>query len=164
MIFKSRQVNLDPLAEMCHCGTDVANHGPLDNHSPVKVQRPEFEPTRDPEPWKNVHNGGQLPNTESLARLWRNGEGNRTHWVWAPRREQFDTPVNRVLEAFRAVGDADAEAWAYCLSLAYTGESWPVIDHWDALEDAVEQIGKGGMDEIDHARRVLQRLANWKEQ
>lgn len=155
MIFKSRQVNLDPLAEMCHCGTDVADHSPLDNHSPVGVQRPEFEPTRDPKPWKNVYNGRRLPNTESLARLWRNGKGNRTHWVWAPRREQFDTPLNRVLVDMRGYRSErltmkNPKGWARVLSAFEVAAQ---DNPWQATPD-----------EIDHARRVLVRLANWKEQ
>lgn len=35
--------NSDPLLTMCHCGTDVTDHGASDNHSPVEVRRLEFQ-------------------------------------------------------------------------------------------------------------------------
>ena len=154
MIFKSRQVNLDPLAEMCHCGTDVANHGPLDNHSPVKVQRPEFEPTRDPWPWEHpdgtrwyAEDGACWPESgpdAGLVHEWSNV------LKWAPRREQFDTPVNRVLVAFRDAGRrANLQPW-----MDVRGLPDPVL---------AGRMLHATSDEIDHARRVLTRLANLKE-
>ena len=154
-IFTSQRVNLDREPWVDDHGkrhaTEEAWCDACGGCSTYLRPRPEFEPTRDPFPYVSALG----------ARYAYPGTLGRERLVWAPRREEFDTPVNRVLEAFRAVGDASAEEWAYCLSLAYSGESWPVVDHWDALEEAVEIIGREGADEIDHARKVLTRLAGW---
>lgn len=140
-IFKSRQVNLDP---------EPWRDERTGDRSPVFIQslgsalwvydpRPEFEPTRDPEPW--ARDDG-----------WRTSGGFHLEgrgYGWAPRREKFDTPVNRVLVFFRE----------------YYGERMlPLHRAAAATLSSLEDIAGGYTPaEIAHARRVLERLANWKE-
>ena len=124
-IFKSRQVNLDP--EPYFDGTFRSAYPTLCEYDP----RPEFEPTRDPYPWLYSYGDRSASNSSSGSARW------------VPRREQFDTPVNRVLEAFRA--DDAGEA------LAQTAIGW--------LNGGSMGDGYATPDEIDHARKVLTRLA-----
>lgn len=136
-IFKSRQVNLDPEPWVAEFGTDRYILPDDTSKATVYDPRPEFEPTRDP--WPYTHTGGSrhaFPGTLDGERL-----------VWAPRREQFDTPVNRVLGEFREC-DGDPVAWLLWLD-----------------QTPISQMGVDPTpEEVDHARRVLTRLANWKEQ
>ena len=137
-VFKSRQVSLDKEPWLCDYeidGKPVRSF--FDGHGRYTwAPRPEFEPTRDPEPWLETWG----PNTGA-----RYGHYMWVSLTWAPRREQFDTPVNRVLVLFRR----DAEHNGIDSALEY---DWPT----NSVASSAE--------EIDHARRVLRRLANWKEQ
>lgn len=94
--------------------------------------RPEFDHTRDPEPW--AFQGVR-------ASVRPSGD-----WRWAPRREQFDVPVNRVLEAFRGIEADEPGSAAYYLDSMR--QNAPLF-HRDFTTE-----------EIDHARRVLSKLAN----
>lgn len=142
MIFKSKQVNLDPEPWKCYqTGERQAEPG----HHPDFDPRPEFEPTRDPMPVIH-HHAECILNGERLEGLAFSGD------EWAPRREHFDTPVNPILADFRRV---------------WIGEP----DFMEAVEfwrDGLDEAGQDGPDqwtenysveEIDHAHRVLSRLA-----
>lgn len=142
MIFKSRQVNLDPKPWVDESGGRhrwlagvVFNMG----YDP----RPEFEPTRDPEPWVNVFGN----------RVRTPGRTDDGEFTYDPRREQFDTPVNRVLVEFRM-------GWSH--DPTYGAANW--LESLDDPTWQVESVRNAAPEEIDHARRVLARLANWKEQ
>lgn len=159
MIFKSRQVNLDrepyvwPSGVRSMFSEGLGSDGVYQKltHAP----RPEFEPTRDPEPWQ-----------WSTQPEWRTADATRIiktagRWVWAPRREQFDTPVNLILQDFRS--DVRVNG---------TPVEEAVLDtlQWVKLYAQPGSVeGVGGVfleitaEMIDHARRVLTRLANWKE-
>lgn len=161
-IYKSQQVNLDkePYLFQGHRYRADQVEGIRRNNSqrnaPAHVvydPRPEFEPTRDPFPWAVVYLDGSVHDyrADNLGPL-EPGE----RFEFRPRREQFDTPVNRMLVAFREdCADPDFEV----NSVVEYAQAWlnntPGIDvDWDTFD----------LDEIDHARRVLTRLANWKEQ
>lgn len=88
----------------------------------------------DPYPWLCDYEIDGQP-----VRSFFDGHG---RYTWAPRHEQFDTPVNRVLVLFRR----DAEHNGIEAALEY---DWPT----NSVASSAE--------EIDHARRVLTRLANW---
>lgn len=66
-------------------------------------------------------------------------------------REQFDTPVNRVLADFRAIYADDPERADYARRWVLDLDDG---DEWSAAAPA----------EIDHARKVLTRLANWRDE
>ncbi len=131
-LFKSRQVNLDPEPVIAPGGERFDGSGwmPLPNDGYNYAPRPEFEPTRDHAPWAERGNH----NVRSATHF----KGSE----WAPRREQFDTPVNRVLVRYResqTMMNADTlENWLWFL------ERQPYTP-----------------DEIEHARTVLTRLAGW---
>jgi hypothetical protein len=132
IIFKSHQVNLDkePWESINHGGRGATALV----YDDMKYRpRPEFEPTRDPEPYARDDGWRERA---GAAHLQGRGYG------WAPRREQFDTPVNRVLVAFREEGGT-AQHW---LDHSLTYEVWG--------EDATPN-------EIEHALKVLRRLAHW---
>ncbi|UXO93891.1 hypothetical protein Pan2_72 [Pseudanabaena phage Pan2] len=146
MIFKSRQVNLDPEPWVAHDPDGVPTRlATRDSaHTAAWVwgiewaPRPEFEPTRDEYPWLN-------PTTNYRHRsAWLAGENVA---VWAPRREQFDTPVNRVLVEFR-------QGWAH--DPTYGAANW--LESLDDPAWPVESVRNAAPDEIDHARKVLLRL------
>lgn len=147
-IFKSRQVNLDPwpfvnpadgsrwYAEGGVCWPETGTEAGLVHEwssTLVYDPRPEFEPTRDPEPWVDPLNRNR----------W--GLGYKERFVWAPRRKQFDTPVNRVLAQFRN-------------NLPYYGESLAESAEW-WVSDLAHCTEGFTPDEIEHARKVLTRLA-----
>lgn len=125
-VFKSRQVNLDPW-----WGPNV-KPGMVVPGGGLVVPRPEFEPTRDPKPWLT-------PGTFDAPGDTRHADQRSGSSLWAPRREEFDTPVNRVLVDARAIGWRDPN----------TLDQYPDTD-WSA-------------DEIDHARKVLTRLAGFQK-
>lgn len=162
MIFKSRQVNLDPEPWVCEFGCGHSTDTGDGRYQP----RPEYEPTRDPKPWEaDVIKRGSFP-YQYTPRRWR---GAAKDWDdacekaeaanpgydviqcgYLPRREQFDTPVNPILVAFRADLLPDSLATADAAMDWLTDLS--TLD-WSRLnfDPTPEQI--------DHARRVLARLA-----
>lgn len=146
-IYKSHQVNLDPEPYRNGLGERATTIDDLPHDERIWFDcdpRPEFEPTRDPEPY--WFQGHRYRSDQVEAVLRNNSQrGAPAHIVWAPRREQFDTPVNRVLVLFRR----DAEHNGIDSALEY---DWPT------------NSVASSADEIDHARRVLTRLANLKEQ
>ena len=134
-IFKSHQVNLDPKPYIDKNGNRARWLAAV-MFSLEYSPRPEFESTRDPEPWVSKNHGGR-------------GATHLTYddMAWAPRREQFDTPVNRMLVFFREnYGDEDKS-----VSVEYWVEQ---LDDPTLKEDYTP-------DEIEHAQNVLARLARW---
>ena len=141
-IFKSRPATSndpEPWVEKSG-GRHVANWAGLRTHDP----RPEFEPTRDPLPWKCA-NGDK--------RFWsRRAAENHcgTDAIYTPRREQFDTPVNPILVEFRKLWKGQPDI----LEMA---------DHWARFELDGDwessMTHEYTMDQINHAHRVLTRLA-----
>lgn len=97
--------------------------------------RPEFTQTRDPLPWID-------------ARGIRWADSRVTNVTWSPRHEEFDTPVNRVLAAFRShywsFRPENAEAWLKDMN---EGDGYG----FDATLSATDA-------EVEHARRVLSKL------
>lgn len=166
MIYKSRQVNLDP-EPWVHYAYDGFSHerraspeplGEIEGGVADLKPRPEFEPTRDPFPWLDPEEG-QRYSLDQESNLFTHEEGDYDldAWPfvqWAPRREQFDAPVNRVLVDFRkhweplapAPGPREAQIYLEVTDLD-GGKKQPL--YWSTKE-------------IDHARRVLTRLASWK--
>lgn len=151
-IFKSRQVNLDPAPWRAIKGGVRTSGSMVEGLTRIGVEvvldpRPEFEPTRDPEPYLILGERSATPADFAL---------------FAPRREQFDTPVNPILVAMRddyqqyvgTPGAVDRVFW----------ESWlerlPRVKSHGVIASA-----HGGFvataEQIDHARRVLTRLANF---
>lgn len=147
-IYKSRQVNLDPKPWVdAETGKrlDVGDMltAIFDDRETIDSPRPEFEPTRDPWPWLCDYEIDGKP-----VRSFFDGHG---RYTWAPRREQFDTPVNRVLSGVR-------EDWQESNDLGHDLRAHALM--WLSTEDDWEVTPE----EARHARRVLTRLANWKEQ
>lgn len=101
----------------------------------------------DPEPWLCDYEIDGKP-----VRSFFDGHG---RYTWAPRREQFDTPVNRVLLAFRE----DVRLNPYTAGFRMQAEVWLI-----GIDFGLGQHNGSTQQEIDHARRVLTRLANWKDQ
>lgn len=150
-IFKSRQVNLDPKPYEL-LGVRYESENGVNAHAASQPRRfdprPEFEPTRDPEPW--IEAIPLMYGGHDLTRYPRRGDS-RYEWRWAPRREQFDTPVNPILAEFRA--------------------GWPEdrLDDDDTLGDYAwrwfDSISQPEArdyytpEQIEHARKVLTRLA-----
>lgn len=116
MIFKSKQVNLDPLP------------------SSIFAPRHEFEPTRDRFPYVS----------EQGTHHAYPGTLNHKPLRWAPRREQFDTPVNRVLGLFRK----------------QQTPAVPIKAHAQGFVNGITRLASEGFSiaEIEHARKVLIRL------
>lgn len=141
-IFKSRQVNLDPFPYVDSDSRryDLASGKPRpEEYKP----RPEFEPTRDPEPWAHRAYGDR-----SKFEL--------NSFVWAPRREEFDTPVNRLLLEFRRLWVGQVDIVEQAAELAYNLGEHDYL--WELREDTDYTPA-----EIEHARKVLERLAGWDE-
>ena len=136
MIFKSKTVNLDPEPWVTPYGRTSSEPVNGGDYQP----RPEFEPTRDPAPWTTDALGN--------SRAAEGGWGKR----WSPRREQFDTPVNRIMVEFREGWSHDPTYGAANWLISLDDPTWDVRSVFDATPA-----------EIDHARRVLTRLANWKD-
>ncbi len=146
MIFKSKQVNLDK-RPWSILGVEAIEFRQTEEeraenlHFPgVYDPRPEFEPTRDPLPHACQKCSGRWPVATDDP---RHGPS-----VWAPRREQFDTPVNRLLAFFRGYYEARM------IPLARAARA--------AAESVDEMFGDYTPDEIEHARKVLTRLAGWR--
>ena len=143
MIFKSRQVNLDPEPNVDDTTGRRVRSGHIALPGCTFDPRPEFEPTRDPKPWED---GGSF-SWDSPGPLEREERAEDCAVPrWAPRRELFDTPVNPILVQLRGelqfVGTGTAERARSFLS--------DLDRDWKA-DFTPEQI--------DHARRVLTRLA-----
>lgn len=143
VILKSRQVSLDPEPYESD-GYRVSRERYLAMAPALRKSmwffdpRPEFEPTRDEHPW--LYAGERY--AENPGGGW---PGKRP--VWAPRRTQFDTPVNPILVEFRSAVDerlpyADPKSWLNGLENPSPG-SWFYANP----------------DHITHARKVLTRLA-----
>lgn len=140
MLFKSRQVNLDPNPWV----TPYGRVGAESVHGCQFDPRPEFEPTRDPYPWvmalgpwAGSRIDRQVPESE-----------------WSPRRDQFDTPVNPILERFRLRRSGflpDDE-----LSVAEHARNWLAPANWERVQASVSAATP---EHIAHARKVLSRLA-----
>lgn len=154
MIFKSRQVNLDPGPWVDPTGKRWPRRALTDE---VFDPRPEFEPTRDPEPY--TVRGDRNQWRESLS------EGQRIlgdpiyhprfKVEWSPRREQFDTPVNPILVCLRSVA-GDGFRRDDLLNLLFE------VNHpTHVLTGYV--VKNASSEQIDHARRVLTRLARFAE-
>lgn len=139
-MFISQRPNLDPTPWENMGGHRVGPKAAAVMHLPIpgwtKNPRPEFEPTRDPEPWRSKNHVIRYTQAQHDSMLY--SEVLR----WAPRREQFDTPVNPILVAFRA-DDSFAQTWLDDLDLGSGDAFW-------CLPTPTE---------IDHARKVLTRLA-----
>lgn len=134
MIFKSRQINNDPQPWACH--THLGRWaGQCDHAGSIHSPRPEFDVTRDPEPW--IIDTGYLVIRSAFEP--REDDPLVVYAEWSPRRDQFDTPVNLILVEFRA-SQHSAQWWL--ATLAHEPESY----RWTPAQ-------------IDHARRVLTRLA-----
>ena len=152
MIFKSQQVNLDPepwvgIRPLRHRVAAPPKRETYDTYH--FDPRPELAPTRDPFPYAYVHPNGNLG-----ARMQDPDGLTDKEWEWAPRREQFDTPVNRVLVTFRSAVRLAARAHGE-RGLEYAVEEYLWL---------IEQSGYDKYytpDEIDHARKVLTRLASF---
>lgn len=135
-IFKSRQVNTDPQPFVNEGGVRwsvrVNQHLRFD-------PRPEFDVTRDPRPWEGVSVG--------RSRRYEHNDDNDPRIYWMPRRDHYDTPVNPILVEFREA------------LMPYTRTRL-----WWHAEQELDRVNRGMWPEatlaqIDHARRVLTRLA-----
>lgn len=129
-LFKSHRVNLDrePYRDPSS-GVRFRKqfHDPDDLY--VYDPRPQFEPTRDPLPWWSATAMGRTAH-------WHEGS------VWAPRREEFDTPVNPILVNLRLMRGTDL---ALSETLARTAQWMLDQEDFSASESA----------EMEHARVVL---------
>lgn len=134
MLFKSRQVNLDPEPWITFDGIRVAADIMGTKYDP----RNEFEPTRDPHPWTCKN-----PAADCRASI-RNAHENE----WAPRRDEFDTPVNPVLDHFRNMHGHKIGG-----PLASAAAAWRT-----SLRD-MQIVGAYTEPQVTHARKVLSRLA-----
>lgn len=106
--------------------------------------RPEFEPTRDPEPWAtHGENNSWRSTTEEAHRILGDPAfyHPRFHTEWAPR----DRNRNRILIELRALG-------ANLAGLTDTTVAYTIA----AMQMYVEATPA----EVEHARKVLTRLAN----
>jgi hypothetical protein len=134
VIFLSHRPNLDPEPYLnVHANTRQA-----DNRDGWRsfAPRPEFEPTRDPEPWTcdPAYAKGYC---RSIRRTVH-------HDAWSPRREQYDTPVNPILTDFRSVVDVLRHI--------------PVPEHVEgALSVLHAWEGVASVEEIQQAEKVFSR-------
>lgn len=145
-IFKSRQVNTDPRPYRNEDSAErlTAQEAEQDRETGWEVTRdprPEFNVTRDPEPWREPgRHGGRY------AEKFGNDD------IFDPRPE-FDHPVNRILAGVRddMAGSTDLN-----------GDAKATAEYWLSFSDDWDKDGLTATpDEIDHARRVLTRLAGW---
>ena len=144
-IFKSRKVNLDPEPYLqpesgVRSRHNVSSDWRLD-------PRPEFEPTRDWAPWVDPQNGHRYM-TDNPTRPARS--------EFRPNREQFDTPVNPILVAFRMAFAARHPLGVQ--NTAELAEAW--LDNWYAVWFSEVE---GTLAERAHAYKVLTLFANLKE-
>ena len=152
-ILKSHRVNLDNTPWVGPTGERYATREQIKGRSHYDP-RPEFEPTRDPYPWVvSTLNAGGLPDfrvvsLEAAREAMSYFEKFDFLVEWAPRREQFDTPVNRILADVRYERSGEPD-----LGLYYARWEQSIGD------PAARRYWKSH--EIEHARRVLTRLAGW---
>jgi hypothetical protein len=139
-IYKSRQINTDPVPMVS--GNPPTHHPRYADCSPsCKFDpRPEFNATRDPLPVRNIHS--KRPGDRKAAG-WPLGAVHE----WAPRPE-FDNPVNPILVQLRG----EHAIAGYGLADRARSMLSDLDRDWRADFTA---------EQIDHARRVLTRLANW---
>lgn len=144
MIFKSRQVNLDPYPRVVFNPSGSGTyrmeaefpHGVLD-------PRPEFEATRDPHPW-----------CDAIGIRRSHRAGFEYEW-FEPRRERFDTPVNPILVELReAVADWGDESPEGNGPFALRYERWLGYAENGAFGFEFSEQHR------DHALRVLTRLVS----
>lgn len=141
-MFVSQIPNNDPRP---YRNTADGSRWPDDGADPILLPfkpRPEYDHTRDPKPVIHRHDDCTTDGVRIEEKVGADDE-------WAPRREQFDVPLNRVLQAFRA--EAVLQREADYLTLTHQAKLW--LRHWYGMEDATDE-------EIDHARRVLSKLVN----
>lgn len=118
--------------------------------------RPEFEPTRDPYPWDGVRVEGWKPQRISAAEGYRRtvrGESGPRGFAYAPRREEYDTPVNPLLTELRADSRPGAVSDLLDWLERYSKEG--PVEGLDGKEIVLTK------ENIGHAKRVLTRLAHW---
>lgn len=140
MIFKSKQVNLDPEPWVDESTLERhAERGIGDDFDP----RPEFEPTRDPHPWEIVVTAtGEVCDRLSAPGWVTFWDATTEHLRWAPRREQFDTPVNEFIENYR-----EANRWS-----VQSPQGW-----LDAIHEGYSPDSKYGRNPemLEHFQRFL---------
>jgi len=141
-LFKSRQVNLDP-EPYFHRELLMRHAEP--GFGAYYDPRPEFEPTRDPMPWFSDEAEARTNDPE------RNGFAGP--WRWCPRRDQFDTPVNRLLAAIRK----DKAEYYPALSMLHLVDEWLYIIDCLPLNNYKIAAGEFTSEEAEHARKVLTR-------
>jgi hypothetical protein len=167
-IYKSRVVNTDPFPWRDYAGD--RHQGPVARQlADVFDPRPEFDATRDPMPWALSISGNDAGRSATHDR----------HFRWAPRPE-FDNPVNPILDTVRKGKITPADIlWAITRGADHPNDKRskvfravaqrgfvqvkPYDGEWIVTGAAARRRGElGGVeDQIDHARKVLQRLANW---
>lgn len=141
-LFKSREFNLDREPFVID-GIRRSREWAL-THASITLQydpRPEFEPTRDPDPYEQLDLYGNV-----CGRASREDVARRPGRVrWAPRREEFDTPVNPILVTFRAgLGHYETDDGEEA-DASQQAALW--LADWGNVE--------GAADQIEHARVVL---------
>jgi hypothetical protein len=150
MIFKSKQVNLDPNPYVSEI-SGLRRPAPTDTNPSIwrYAPRPEFEPTRDPYPWRNRYDGSRWADPGIDLGAVMPGAGVLD---WAPRRDQFDTPVNPVLAEFRKLWAGQVDMFDQAAELA---DNLGDVDYlWELQRDTDYTPN-----EVTHARKVLERLA-----
>jgi hypothetical protein len=145
MIFKSRQINSDRAPWRNPNDGERRSRGVKWVSGPdVFEPRPEFNTTRDPLPYVDRQGGFRADRATPTTRF--------------DPRPEFDHPVNRILEAFRENPDIDLWDMGFAMFTTYGGErDWETEGHY------FHSFTVASINEIDHARRVLARLANWKD-
>ena len=156
MIFKSRQVNPDPKPYRRVNGPEYTpgqmprrSHVVRERYVWTHDPRPEFEPTRDPMPYTRPDGSGRYAHPGTWC-----GQ----HLVLSPRREQFDTPVNPLLTELRGDVERFSSLAAAVSDLLDWLERYPKEGPVEGLDGKEIVLTK---ENIDHARKVLTRLANW---
>jgi len=150
MVFKSKQVNTDPKPWVHHYdSTDRSSSDDLPGGLRDYKPRPEFNVTRDSEPWALRQANGtdiRMARREDFMPI--------TVGIRFDPRPEHDHPVNRILSGIREDVANSADLGH---DVRATAEYWlSFSDDWD--KDGLTATP----DEIDHARRVLTRLAEWQ--
>lgn len=126
---------------------------------PLSSLKPRVEciPSRDPLPWQVLGDGWQ----ESIAHPSENES--RYLPIFEPRPEYARPPVNQLLTAARAAFKEGATAVDVLEDLDGYQIGYPGATHLDDYFDTPARESLR-LVEIDHARKVLARLASLKEQ
>lgn len=147
-MFKSREVNTDPVP--WKLGLNAYGYGLRQSTRGVGpdweyAPRPEFAPTRDPQPWEVIESAvTPAPRFAHYHQLLAAGHFGR----YNPRREEFDTPVNPALVWLRAIWD-DPKC----------GTRAEILDYMLNDPRMIDARRSGFTPEvIDHAHRVIARL------